>query len=195
MTRFGWIVTSMTVGILVCVVALLMWLYGTRAPEESSVILQESARTLDPTSLAIYTSGTYGFSFFYPATAYLSDEFGTIPASDWREHAGDEGVLIVEVATEDGEIRLGMSTMEEEVAGCTSPSGTEQVGGKAQMGSTTWSVFTSSLLGTDAERDIRSYRTVRNDACYALEAYLAPGASLEESRGPALILESFTFAG
>lgn len=195
MTRFGWIVTSMTVVILVLAVALLMWLYGAQSPQESSVVVEEPARTLDPSSLAIYTSGTYGFSFFYPATAYLSDEFGSAPAADWRQHARSDGMLIVEVATEEGEVRLGMSTEEEEVASCAAASGTERIGGISQMGSTTWNVFKSSLVGTDAERDVRSYRTVRDGACYALEAYLSPGASLEESRGPALILESFSFAG
>lgn len=194
MTRLGWIITALLVVVLLSGVALLMWMYGAATPEESSVVIEEPKYTVDPASLAIYTNGTHGFSFFYPAVAVLMDEFGTQPALDWRERAIEPGMLIVEVATPEGEVRLGSSAAEAEVGGCREPAATETAAGIAQVGSTTWNVFTSSRLGTDAERDVRSYRTVHNEHCYALEAYLAPGVSLSNSRGPSLILESFSFA-
>ena len=192
MTRLGWLIVA---GLVLCIltgVAAVIWFAGSTTPTQQSVLIEEPLRTIDPSAVAIYTNGTYGFSFFYPATAVLVDEFTSASVPDWREHAVSEGMLVVEVATTEGEARIGVSTDAEEVAACLTPAPAERVGGITQVASTSWNVFTSTLTGTDVERAVRSYRTISDNQCIALELYLAQGVALEDSSGPALILESFT---
>lgn len=194
MTRFGWTIIGALMCIVVCALGVFMWLSGT-PPQQASVALpEEPERTLDPSALAIYTSGTYGFSFFYPATATLTDAFGAAGALDWRMHAVAAGTLIASVAMDDGEARIGMSEAPDELDACLSAGTAEEPAGIARAGSTTWHVFTSSQLGTEVERDVHSYRTIYHDRCYALEAFIAPGTPVSEAAGPQLLVESFTFA-
>lgn len=193
MTKVVWIVVGALLIGSAASIALFMWRQGIEPTPEYSAVIAPPERTVDPSSLAIYANGEYGFSFFYPATSVLEDlETGS---DVWRIGARDEsGTRIVEVTTSEGMVRVGQSALSPEVEACLSPGPAEVSSGITRIGSTTWHVFNFSRLGTDAEERVYSYRTVNGGACTALEALLPLSTTLEATLGPRTIVESFSFA-
>lgn len=199
MTRFGWITTSVIIvasaGILLLVVTLL----GHR-PQPSPAIVAtttDSVPLMDPTALAIYTSGTYGFSFFYPATATVTDQFTQkgVDQNSWRENAIATGTRIARVATDGGTVQIGLSQASKELSACVKAGPAEQSQGDTTIGSTTWNTYSFDKLGTDVEQHVVSYRTVHDRSCFALEVFTPRGdASTTAQQALDAIVQSFIFA-
>ena len=178
---------------IVLAVGLLIWGFSRQsASYDTSRDTIERTPVTDPTAISIYTSGTYGFSFFYPAAAVLDDLTGAEP---WRTGA-ESGALTLRLADGAREARVGISVDPSVVASCEDAGAPERALEPLTTGGTTWSIFVSDQLGTDNQRRVTSYRTVHSDACYAIETFepltaegepQAPGADL------GLIVRSFSF--
>lgn len=194
MTRFGWLVVFLFVLIVALVTA--FYMLGRRAAAPLPTITATSSPVVDPSAYAIYSSGTYGFTFFYPADARLSDSFTAASTTlPWRENAIATGTLIVTIGTHEGDARIGMSTAKKEVSACTSLGVAEKPGQSLVIGSTTWTAFVFDHIGTDNPSRTVSYRTLHDAACYALET-TEPLQVLATSTlsAPDAIIRSFTFA-
>ncbi|MEO6536637.1 MAG: hypothetical protein ABIT47_03000 [Candidatus Paceibacterota bacterium] len=200
MTRFGWIITTAII-VLSAAVCLLVLLWTTHKPEATivpaSATSTDSVQLLDPSTLAIYTSGTYGFTFFYPATAAITDQFSPSRGSQllWRENPIATGTLIAQVSVAEGDVRIGESQASKEVAACLKAGPAEKMLANTTLGSTTWKTFSFDKLGTDVEQHVTSYRTMHEGSCYALEAF-EPRSTVGTTTQSALdsIVQSFTFA-
>ncbi len=204
MTRFGWLV----LGILALIVLAIgggagAWYHLHQARAVPASTEATSTPISDPTGLSIYTSGEYGFSFFYPAGSSIADSYtdAGVGSDDWRQGATGDGTLIVRVAAPSGDVRIGMSSSTREVAACAKGGPAEQALGSLTVGSTTWSRFSFQKLGTENEQQVTSYRTVYKSACFALETFAplheqaaAPQASSSAAFGLSDIARSFTFA-
>lgn len=153
--------------------------------------------TVNPATLSIYTSGEYGFSFFYPSDTKLTDAYSTTTLSGvlWRIGATGTGTPIVRIQQGNEEVRVGVSTAAKEVHSCTSVGPAETGNGTLVVGSTTWHQFTFQKVGTDNEQKVTSYRTVQNSSCYALELF-QPLSGAASSTGYTLgdTITSFSFA-
>ncbi|MES2225210.1 MAG: hypothetical protein V4480_00175 [Patescibacteria group bacterium] len=195
MTRFGWLVG---LGIVLCIAIIAAVTFYVHAQHAASVPVSVEAApaVVDPSSLAIYTSGTYGFSFFYPASATLTDVFASSGPSSiaWRENTTATGTLLARVETMSGEARVGESTASKGISECTKPSPAEHALGTAVMGSTTWSTFSFDRLGTDDPTRVKSYRAVHDGTCIALETFEPLSAASTSAAGPETVVKSFTFA-
>jgi len=194
MTRFGWLIAFLFIVIL-AIVGTFIFL-GHKALQQHATVTATSTPVTDPSSLSIYTNGTYGFSFFYPADARLIDAFAsTTNPSDWRENAVATGTAIVTVQTKDGEARVGMSTAKKELVACAQPSAAEQQLSSLIIGSTTWNVFAFDRLGTDNSAHVMSYRAKHGGSCFALETVEPIGQAASTTLpAPDLIIRSFSFA-
>jgi hypothetical protein len=191
MTRFGWLVVLSILGLLILGTTAFFLLRDT---QELAPVADIASTTpaIDPGTVSIYTNGEYGFSFVYPASArILDDQPATM--SPWRTRTGN-GVLIVSVVGAEGEVLVGMSSDKAQVAACTKLGSSEVMGSPEVHGSTTWSVFTSEKLGTEVERLVTSYRTVRDDSCYAVEVFSNPDAVPQSGYTIRDIITSFAFA-
>ena len=194
MTRFGWLIAFLLIVIL-AIVGTFVFL-GHRAMQDRPTVTATSTPVTDPSALSIYTNGTYGFTFFYPADARLTDTFGTTTdPMQWRENAVATGTLIADVQTDGGEARIGASTAKKELAACSTAGAAEQQQASLIIASTTWNVFSFDRVGTDAEERIMSYRAKHDGSCFALETVepLAQAASTTLP-APDLIIRSFSFA-
>ena len=201
MTRFGWITTSATMLLVGAIILIVLVLTNHQAaPVPVSTIASSTLPLIDPSTLSIYTSGTYGFSFFYPATATVTDQFSNSTSSSnsgllWRENPIAIGTLISRIAVGGGEARVGTSASAKEVTSCLKPGPAEQTLGDTSIGSTTWKAFSFDKLGTDAEQHVLSYRTLHDHACFALETFES-STDVSTTTQSALngIVQSFTFA-
>lgn len=198
MTRLGWLVAGTLVLICACIAALFVW--HQHATKPVAVLQTEATSTpaVDPSELAIYTSGVYGFSFFYPANGTVSDSFTATTTSNlpWRQGATGAGTSIVRISTSAGEVRVGVSSAAAEVGACLKAGPAEKALGTRTVGSTTWNHFSFQKIGTDNEQSVDSYRAVHASQCFALETLmpLASGATSSPSFSLADAVESFTFA-
>jgi hypothetical protein len=201
MTKFGWLALS---GCIVAVigVALLVWGFAHQsASYTSSHDTIERTALLNPPELGLYSSGTYGLSFAYPATATIKSDF-TEPTPAWRAFAGsEEGTLIATVTVGAAEARIGMSENAEAVDGCLEAASPEQVQAPLEVGGIAWTVFSADELGTEIERRITSYRALHENACYAVETFEPlsdagePVSETELSSADiSLVVQTFTFA-
>ncbi|MDB5190382.1 MAG: hypothetical protein JWN49_708 [Parcubacteria group bacterium] len=197
MTRFGWIITTCIILFSAGVLLLLVVVTSHRTSPATVTSTENSVPLTDLSSLAIYSSGTYGFSFFYPATATVTDQFSssTNTGRAWRENPLATGTLITRIAVDGGEVRIGMSQAIKELTACTKTGPAEKAVADINMGSTTWKAFSFDKLGTDVEQHVMSYRTLHDKACFALEAF-APrvGVSTTTQSGLDAVIQSFTFA-
>ena len=151
-------------------------------------------------SLAIYTSGPYGFSIFYPEASDVSYVFDTSYhlGSAWRVHALPEAVgspvlsiVPYHVLSEDSYpryynamVRIGASADPAEVARCEKP---VQAQGESQLQSVvinghSWSVFSFQDAGMMQYAQGVSYRTLFEGKCIAMEK-VRTGSNYQE--GPA----------
>ena len=94
MQGFRWVIV---LGCVAAAVGIGMLVWGfTRHPETSgSTSVVDRTPVVDPESLAIYSNGTYGFTFFYPATARVVEATSSQP---WRANAGAPGAAITKKA-------------------------------------------------------------------------------------------------
>ncbi|MDB5244952.1 MAG: hypothetical protein JWN90_57 [Parcubacteria group bacterium] len=197
MTRFGWIITTCIILFSAGVLLLLVVVTSHRIAPATVTSTENSVPLTDLSSLAIYSSGTYGFSFFYPAMATVTDQFSSSTNTGllWRENPLATGTLITRIAIDGGEVRIGMSQAVKELTACAKTGPAEKAVADIHMGSTTWKAFSFDKLGTDVEQHVMSYRTLHDKACYALEAF-APrvGVSTTTQSGLDAVVQSFTFA-
>jgi hypothetical protein len=196
MTRFGWMVLGCA-ALIALLTGLVAWLYlgHPQAPVSTEL---EPAPTVDPSELSIYTSGEYGFSFFYPSLAVVTDAYSlgsTTDESPWRSHAVGTGTPVVRISKGAEEMRVGVSTDSKELEECLKPAPGEDSRGSFAVGSTTWQEFMFQKLGTDQEQQVTSYRVERGGSCYAVEVFEplegatgASGYTMHDS------ITSFTFA-
>lgn len=156
-----------------------------------------STPVMDPSELAIYTSGEYGFSFFYPANATVTDAYSKTEGKPlpWRSQAVGTGTPIVRIMADIGEVRVGVSSDPDELENCMSASPAEDAQDSVIVGSTTWKTFLFQKLGTDDEERITSYRTLHNKKCYAVEIF-KPLSATATSSGYTVndTITSFSFA-
>lgn len=137
--------------------------------------------------LSIYTNGTYGFTFFYPASADIAftfseeDRLGTV----WRRGAPEAqaGIPIVSVTTYSIQqenayprsyrtlVRVGVSDTPEAVRACetadTSLGETELL--DVVINGYTWSAFAFQDAAMQQYVEGVSYRTVHEGVCIAVE--------------------------
>ena len=176
MTRFGWLVIS---GVIIAAlgIALLLWGFA----RQSAPRLEEENRTpvVDYSTLNIHANGEYGFSIQYPASANVEDAFPEGTASLWRKNATTPGTRIVRFMMASGEVQIGASSDARALASCTESSPAEERLEPQTFGNATWNVFRFDELGTDDEKRVTSYRTIREGQCFALETYeLLAGAAI-----------------
>lgn len=150
-----------------------MWRNVDRRAAPPPAVEATSTPVVDPSELAIYTSGEYGFSFFYPAGATVTDAYSKSAGQPlpWRNQAIGTGTPIVRVKANGGEVRVGASSDEDELDACLTASPAEDMQKATTVGSTTWSTFTFDKLGTDDEERVTSYRTLHDKRCYAVELF------------------------
>lgn len=194
MTQFGWLVVSGMV-IAVLGIALLVWGF---ARQSAPALIENDQRTpvVDYSTLNIHANGEYGFSIQYPAAANVEDSFGEGSAPSWRAHASAPGTLIARFTTAGGEVRVGASDDPRAITNCTEAAASESSRDPQEFGNATWSVFRFDELGTDNERRVVSYRTIREGRCYALETFepIAGAATAAPTEHVEYIVRSFTFA-
>ncbi len=196
MTRFGWMVATAIALICACIVGVFVWTHKT-SPAPVAGVATSTTPVIDPSALAIYSSGEYGFTFFYPAGATLEDAFTGTSSSNlpWRAQAVASGTLVVQVAAPEGKMRVGISSAQKETAVCTQPGPAEKPLSSVSIASTTWSKFSFDKLGTDDEEHVTSYRTLHDHACYALETFEPFTATASTTAfGLVQVVNSFTFA-
>lgn len=192
MTRFGWLAAGGMV-IAILGVVLLVWGFSRQsASYETSRDTMERSTVTDPAALSIYTSGTYGFSFFYPMAAVIEDTF-TESAFPWHSGIIAPGTLIVRIIAGASEARIGASNDEDAVASCDEAGSSEQGLEPLTVGTTSWSVFTYDQLGTENQRRVTSYRTVHEGSCFAVETFEPLGGE-GTPQDISLVVRSFTFA-
>lgn len=197
MTRLGWLV-ALAICLVLALISgfLILHHLRTEAPVPS---LDQATTTpaLNPSTLSIYTSGEYGFSFFYPSQAALSDAYTTTALSGvlWRVGGTASGTPIVRIQQGTEEVRVGVSTNTKEVSSCVKAGAAETAKGAFTVGSTTWQAFGFQKVGTDNERRVTSYRIVHNASCYAFELF-QPLSGIASSTGYTVedTITSFSFA-
>lgn len=200
MTRLGWLVVLGISALIILACGLLLWLHGRAYTPVQSNVATSTSEVLDPSALSIYTSGEYGFTFFYPANAIVHDSFSTTSVGNapWRVGATAPGTAVVDISlsstTPQGMVRVGLSKNSKEVSVCIKVGAAEQAQPNLLVGSTTWSVFAFDKVGTDDEEHITSYRVIRNNTCYALETFQPFTATTTTPFTPTDIVKSFTFA-
>lgn len=196
MTRLGWMIIGGIVLVLVLVGAGIVWVHPRHAatPNGTQAI---ATSTVNPSTLSIYTSGQYGFSFFYPSDAVVTDAYSTTTLGDipWRIGATASGTPVVRVQDDGQEIRVGVSTDERELKVCTQVGPGENLVGNFTVGSTTWQKTAFQKIGTDNEQRVTSYRIMHDHACYAVELF-QPLSGAASSTGYTVgdTITSFTFA-
>ena len=197
MTRFGWAVVLGIIALCVIAGGVFMWRNVDKWAAPPPAAVATTTPVVDPSELAIYTSGEYGFSFFYPANATVTDAYSKAAGQPlpWRNQAVGTGTPIVRIKAGGGEIRVGASTDKDELDACRIASPAEDAQKDMTVGSTTWSTFTFDKLGTDDEERITSYRTLHDKRCYAVEIF-QPLSETATSTGYTIndTITSFSFA-
>lgn len=188
-------------GIALLALAAYLWQFRNSEPQSADSSAATTSPSLEPSELSIYTSGEYGFSFFYPENAQVTDAYslGSQLAGSWRLQAVGTGTPLVRITSSNEEARVGVSTDTRERAACLKAGPAEKAESLLTVASTSWSRFSFDKLGTDDERRVDSYRTLRNGYCYAVEVTRPLGRGGAPSATSTAytikdILTSFTFA-
>lgn len=200
MTRFGWTLALSLLALCILSGAFLVW-HSVRAPQAgASPAAQEpphSTPLVDPSALSIFTSGEYGFSFFYPADAHVIDDASSSSDASypWRAQAVGTGTPVVRISAPHGALQVGVGTDEDAREACTEAAPAEDALGPFTTGSTTWQAFSFTKLGTDDEQEVTSYRTIHDGTCIAFEIFTPyPGQAGTGGYTIADSISSFTFA-
>jgi hypothetical protein len=197
MTRFGWQVVLGVFAVCLVIACAIAWIHA-RPKVPPAADTQQAPVTVDPSQLSIYTSGEFGFSFFYPSQATVIDAYSLGSSTldmPWRLHATATGTPIVRLEDGAQSVNVGMSLDAKEIAVCLKPSPGEEPRGAFTEGSTTWQEFMFQKIGTDNETSVTSYRVLHDKACYAVEVS-APltGSPSGTSYSIQDTITSFTFA-
>ena len=184
-------------GVLVLIVGGVLLLKHSQQLSPALPTNATTTQAVNPTTLSIYTSGEYGFSFFYPSDAKVVDAYSstTLAGIPWRIGATGSGTPMVRILNDNEEVRVGKSTDQRELKVCTQAGPAETLAAPVTVGSTTWQQTTFQKLGTDNEQRVTSYRTLHDRTCYAVEL-LEPLQGNASSTGYTLndTITSFNFA-
>ncbi len=141
---------------------------------------------------SIFSSGTYGFTLYYPYAHIASTSFDStyhLP-STWRVNAGPEAtgtplVSIISYSTQsnhsfpryyESELRVGAATSVKAIAECLQVSDSESSLPDKVINGVTWKAFTLQSAGMMQYIKGISYRTIHDRACIAMEL-VATGSS------------------
>ncbi|MEA2701307.1 MAG: hypothetical protein QOE22_16 [Candidatus Parcubacteria bacterium] len=193
MTKFGWLVLS---GVVVAALGIALLVWGFARQSSPQLVDDNLTPVVDPTTTNILTNGEYGFTIQYPATASIEDSFSAESEFPWRANVIASGTPIVRLVTTGGEVRVGASQDRRAIEGCEEKGPSEEPAGSEAFGNADWQAFTFDELGTDDERRVTSYRTLRDGHCFAVEAYepLAGVPDAAPTERADFIARSFTFA-
>jgi hypothetical protein len=197
MTRFGWQVVLGVLAVCLLVAGAIAWIHE-RTKVQPVADTQQAPATVDPSQLSIYTSGEFGFSFFYPSQATVIDAYSQGSSTldmPWRLHAVATGTPIVRLVDGAQSVNVGMSLDAKEIAACLKSSPGEEPRGAFTQGSTTWQEFMFQKIGSDDETSVTSYRVLHDKACYAVEVSSPlTGSPSGTSYSIQDTITSFTFA-
>lgn len=191
------------IGLGVLVMGGIAWWFGFRNTDKEPEPIPEVPAIELSEGLSIYTNGEEGFLVAYPEGAEVSEVFDTnrLPNA-WSVNArvDSSGTPLVSVTTYrvtnatsyprdyTAELRIGKSSDAEDVRRCLEPRGSETAGVEKAIGDTT---FVSFAFGDAAMMQYvkgTSYRTVHNDACWAIES-IATGSSYRDAASDADLSE------
>lgn len=174
------------IGLGVIIMAFIAWWFGFReSPVETPAL--ETPAPLVTEGISIYTNGEHGFLLTYPNGARVEEEFTTANLSQtWRMNALPDasGTPLVSITTYETEsensyprfyralVRVGSSSDQREVAACEEPR-TEQAEVELEdrvINGIPFKAFQFEGAGMMKYVTGVSYRAVRNETCYAIEA-------------------------
>ena len=128
-----------------------------------------------------FASVRWDFSIDHPAGWQVRHEFrgGYLASDAWKTYAAPDskGTPVVALAVPGSsqitaaEIRIGASRSPEEVAGCTKPASAVRSGsvGQAPIDGIRFTRFDAGDAAMSHYLDVRSYRTVHDGTCYAID--------------------------
>lgn len=146
--------------------------------------------------LTQYINEAYGFTLAYPETFVATTTFQGFQhvATAWRQGGvvkGNTGIPVVAIITEslknaegeegyyfDAETRVGVSSSTTAVKSCLKNDTDEDIAtSTVTIANVPFTVFTRSSVGMSQYGMVKSYRTVRNNVCVALELIIAGGGT------------------
>lgn len=128
-----------------------------------------------------FASDTYGFAIDYPAPLHATGDFhrSYFGNADWQAYArpdshGEPVVALVLPGSNRitaGELRIGVSRDADAVAACTKLPQAARIGSQARasLGGVEFTSFQAGDAGMNHYMETRSYRTVHDGACYAID--------------------------
>lgn len=189
--------------ILLCIdIPLAAWMIFGRGTGIAENVYQKSGVQTPSVGFLEYTNEQYGFSFDVPADLSATTTFDSLHrvSNNWRYGISDRstGIPVVSIVTDnitnksgedefyfDAEVRVGVSADMTQVANCfitddsVADTGVETINGVA------FHVYDLQSAGMSQYVLVKSYRTVRNDKCYAIESIIAGGGSEDTPQGVA----------
>lgn len=138
-----------------------------------------TASTTTTADTSTYTDGSKTFSFSYPTIATISGG-GVGYDTNWRQQATTTGLLLVSATIQksfqpqtnfsEAKFTVGTSPSSDAVASClTEGDGNPMTTSQVTINGTQFTRLTFSDAGAGNFYDTTSYRTVRNNQCYAIE--------------------------
>lgn len=170
------------IGLGVIVMAGIAWWFGFREkePEPAPASAQPAIELSE--GLSIYTNGEHGFLIAYPEGAEVAEAFDVRRLNpNWRIGAKDAGMPLLQITTyriEGGNgyprdyqtlMRIGKSERQEDVRACTSSGNGETAAGSREIAGEEWAAFSYSDAAMMQFVEAKSYRTVHDGACWAIE--------------------------
>lgn len=128
-----------------------------------------------------FKSADYGIAIAYPDDFKARKGFAGsyLQNGAWKTYAGPHsaGQPIVSLVladsndVTDAELRIGASRNKQAVAHCTRPPGSAVPGSEAEttLGGVTFKTFKARDAAMSHYLEVKSYRTVHDDACYAID--------------------------
>lgn len=132
-----------------------MWAYVPASQPDAESAVSLPASDIDPSTLALYSSGEHGISFFYPAEATLEEERG----SD----------LVSSVTYQDLSVQVLVRTASD-AADCYASTRAQRSAGEQEIGGRSWRVLVRETLGTENERIVTQYRALDGSRCITVES-------------------------
>jgi hypothetical protein len=162
----------------------------------TSTPVQSSTAESIPNGWKIFTSPDYGFSIAYPKDYEASSTFASFyhVSNAWRQDifedadrtAGTEALSIIadqkknspgeEQYYYDAELRIGVSSDPVQVKDCLISSDAT-ASSTATINGIKYAVYELPQVGMSQYADVTSYRTVHNNACYAIESIITGGGT------------------
>ncbi len=129
----------------------------------------------------VFSSDEWGFQIDYPSAWTLQRDFdhGYLDNGAWKTYAapGSKGTPVLALslpgsnAITAGELRIGVSDAADEVRRCTVPPDAVRPGsvGEARIGDAAFATFEAADAAMSHYLSVRSYRTVHDGRCYAID--------------------------